>query len=475
MRKPIALLAVIITLTLLHWAVLALNIPLLELLPYWHWKQYLTPLPMWWILPPLAAIAGVVVHRVLTRPQQVAANVALLILLGYCIQFSFGHMPGLGMYGLTSRMTQTDHAAFAKVAARRADMSYVLRNYYELIKAGELSPHPHSTKPPGQLLFYMLTEHVSRVLLPGDRPPLDRLTLFAALTYPLLTYLVLIPLYFLSRLLLPKEHALLPLLLYVFVPNTTLMTLHLDQCLYPLLFVVPLCLFLYGLERRHICLCFLAGLAACMSMFVSFSLVPLLAFPFIYTALAMGAPPGGRSCAEPSARPGRRLFPGTILYLLGFACGYAFLRLAAGYSAVDGYMLAMARHHGAKITDWTCGNIAYVGVLDIIEFTVWIGMPLFVLFAADQVGSLLKLHRRKLDPVGATSLSLLAIVLLMAFAGRTVAETGRLWLFVVPLFCLSAAAMLPDAFEKRYRTVTGILVALQLITVLLMKAFHDFY
>ena len=138
-------------------------------------------------------------------------------------------------------------------------------------------------------------------------------------------------------------------------------------------------------------------------------------------------------------------------------------------------MLAMARHHGAKITHWTCRDIAYVGILDIVEFAVWIGMPLFVLSVADQAGCLMNLHRKKLAPAGAMSLSLLAIVLLMAFAGRTVAETGRLWLYVVPLFCISAAAGLASVFKDRVPAATAVVATLQLITVLAMKAFHDFY
>jgi len=466
--QRIALLAVLLLLTLLHWAILVLGIPDLESLPYWHWQRFLTPLAMWWILLPLSVIAGIVTFRVLTRPGRAALNLFLLVVLGYCVQFSFGHMPGLGMYGLTSRMTQTDHAEFARVAARRADMPYVLRNYYELIKAGELAPHPHSTKPPGQLLFYMLTEHVSRVFLPGDRPPLERLALFAALTYPLLTYLVLIPLYLLSRLVLPREHAMLPALLYVFVPNVTLMTLHLDQCLYPLMFVTPLCLFVYGFEKRGVSLCFLAGLAACAGMFVSFSLVPLLAFPFIYASLRLPR-------LEGEAALSRVLSPALGLYLLGFLCGCIFLRLTAGYSAVDGYLLAMARHHGAKITDWTCRDIVYIGVLDILEFAVWTGVPLFVLFASAQAGAVRRLHAKELDRAGAVSLSLLAIVLLMAFAGRTVAETGRLWLFVVPLVCLSAGQALPATAGKHRRTLIALLLALQLVTLALTKTFHDFY
>lgn len=52
--------------------------------------------------------------------------------------------------------------------------------------------------------------------------------------FPLLSYLVVIPLCYPCRLYLVEQAAWMPALLYVVVPNTALITLHLGQYLFPL-------------------------------------------------------------------------------------------------------------------------------------------------------------------------------------------------------------------------------------------------
>ena len=80
---------------------------------------------------------------------------------------------------------------------------------------------------------------------------------------------------------------------------------------------------------------------------------------------------------------------------------------------------------------------SYFALLNLIEFTLWCGIPLSLLAAADLWRSLR--NWRVWDEGLGLSLSLLFILLVLGMVGKTAAESGRLWLFLVPLVLFSAA------------------------------------
>ena len=439
----------------------------MESLPYWFWKTCITPLPMWWLILPMTVLSFTTIYYVLKHPNRTVPNISLLIMLGWCIQIMFSQMPGLGLYGITCRMTQTDHSMFAREAIEQSNPIHVTTDYYKMIKNGEIAACPHSTKPPGQLLFYMLTKFAARPLsaLMTNHDPLMQIAIFSAFVYPFLTYLVLIPLYYVSKLFMQENRKFIPLILYLFIPNVTLMTLHLDQCLYPLLFMTPLGLFLHGLTRRNPHLIFLSGILTYAGMFVTFSLVPLLVLPCIYSVFAV--------LSDKSKR--KELPKALALYFTGFACVYAFLLSLGGYNAAGGYTYAMTYHQAVKISNWTFRNIAYIGFVDILEFVIWTGIPVSLLCITGLFISPEKHINKNTVSWRALAFSLLAIVMLMAFAGKTVAETGRLWIFIVPLVCLSAGNACCWIFRKHRSTAVLSITTLQLLTIFLIKRYQDFF
>ena len=457
----------IIEATILSWSLLIFKIPIIESLPYWFWKPDITPLPMWWLIIPIIILSFLTINYVLKHPNKTGVNISMLILLGWAVQILFSQMPGLGMYGITSRMTQTDHSLFAREAIEQSSPAHITTDYYKMIEDGEISALPHSTKPPGQLLFYMLTKCNAELfpILTSKYEPIQQIAIFSSFIYPLLTYLALIPLFYISKLLLPTNQRFIPLILYIFLPNVTLMTLHLDQCLYPLLFMTPLCLFLHGTTKQNPHLIFFSGILAYTGIFVTFSLVPILVLPCIYAAIAVF-----------QDKSKLRLFTTTLaLYFIGFACAYILMILISGYNAAGGYAHAMTCHQAVKISHWTLHKTIYIGFLDILEFTIWTGAPVTLLCITGLFLPMkIKTNENKI-PWRPLAVSLFAIIMLMAFAGKTAAETGRLWIFILPLVCLSACHASCWLFKKHKTSAVLSIAALQLFSTFLTKLYQDFF
>jgi hypothetical protein len=241
MRNRI-LIGAILTVTILYWLVLYFKINIFNIISgyVWHFMQYSNkPLGLVWLSIPLITISYIIIEYILNHPEKVWQNFVCITLLGYAVQMSFGFMEGHGIDGLRQRMVTTGHAEFARLASVETDMVNVACHYEQLLDEAKSLQFVRS-KPPGHLLFYMLTQKLSNIIAssndPGER--FRHLVTLAAYIYPLLAYLVIIPLYYFCRLFWDQQTAIIPCILYIFIPSVTLVTLHLDQVLYPFLFML---------------------------------------------------------------------------------------------------------------------------------------------------------------------------------------------------------------------------------------------
>ena len=407
----------------------------------------------------------------------IAANLVAIILVGFVLQHAFGLMEGRGINGVRDRMLRTGHTSFSRDAVKQMDLLEVARNYEELIEQRELSRYPNSTKPPGQLLFYMLTERISRSFPQMGINALMRMSTLASLLYPLLTYLTVIPLYFLSRLYLDGKVAYVPALIFLCLPNVTLMTLHLDQCLYPLLFTSTLALFFYGYKRHRTLWLVLSGVAACIALYVSFSLVVI--FPLIIVSVALEHLAGLRPTQWRESGVIRRegiefSIKAVACFLLGFALGEVVLYLFLDYRVVESLIYIMSNRRGWPIEDPTPGLVFYIGWLDIVEFILWIGLPVAWLAGMHMTVAWGRIYRgeTRRDAIAAACL---VIVLLLAFVGRTFTETARLWLFLTPVLALFAAREMISTFGRCYWMGLASLAVVQMLSIFAIKLWQDFF
>jgi hypothetical protein len=321
----------------------------------------------------------------------------------------------------------------------------------------------------------MLTERAAQWLpVPGD-DPLQRTANLATALWPLLSYLCLVPLYLLARLAFDERRAFIPCLLYLGVPSHALVTLHLDEVLYPTLFLTPLALFLYGLRDGRRLLTFGAGIATSLAMFVSFSLVviaPLLCLVLIVD-LSRGLVWRPLSATEDRQRIAAAVRCG-LTYLLGLLTVQAFLFGVLDYSLIDNYQRTMAAHQSWKIKAWDASTMLYIGLIDLLEFAVWTG-PAIVWLAIGEAYGRLRSARPLPDYRRTLVMAFIPVLLLLAFGSKTVAETARLWLFLAGLLALFAAGRLVERNDQRVWTATGAVVVLQLLFTFVLKRWLDFY
>ena len=453
----------IVIATGLFWVVLLLQVPLLQALPYWFWSFNNKPLSWAWFFIPLLIFSYIVLRVLFSQQGRHWRQLILLILLGYVLQHGFALMEGRGLAALTDRMTVSGHGLYARAATQQESLRRVLGHYDELLEEGELPLFPHATKPPGLLLFLMTAEKISAVadgLFGGDA--VGRLSTLGALIFPLLSYAVLIPLYFFCRLYSGDEAALIAAVLFLTMPNTALITLHGDQYLYPFLGLLTVFVFSLAVVRRRLLWALLAGVLFYLALLASFALIALLPLIFILA---------GAEIYQNRMRWDQAILI-ALMGVLGFGACYLGFILVFDYDALQRYQAAMALHQLFKIQDWHIGHRLYFGFLNLVEFAVWCGLPIALLCAAQLQTTIASWRQNAWDSKEMLALALLVILAALIAVGKTVAESGRLWLFLTPLIAICAAWELQ---RRGGQTSFIAVVFMQLVTVLAVKGYQDFF
>lgn len=418
-----------ITAAVTHWLILALRIPVLDAFPDWKYK--LQPIPVFHTWIDLAFIVFIAAIIVSFSRLDYRVKLAALIFMGTALQFSFAYSKGHGLDGIRDRMVTLGHGEFANVAAEQTDTLSALRNYETLAKK-KLYGHIPS-KPPGTLLFYMLTERVSHAFWHGSTT-IERggdLRTFASVTWPIVSYLVLIPLFFLAREITGKvETAILSCLTYIAVPSVTLITLHTDQVIYPFLAVLSVLMAVFAVRRDNFWLAILCGISIYIAVYFSFGLA-VIAFLFPLPLFFMTSNKASLS------------FASILKSIGGIAAGSILTdRLAAialNYDIFLRYNMAIEHHANWKAWENTLGTVLRFGLTNIAEFSAWIGLPLAALFFVCLSIAIHQFIVRKPGPTSIYNAALAGIFFFLLAFGKTKGETARLWIFLVPFICIGTA------------------------------------
>ena len=439
-----------------------LEVPVFQVLPHWFWALSPKQLSWWWVLPLLAAWSWLVLRTVLRNPRRTGINLLLLAVLAYGLQHGFALTEGRGLEAMRDGLLNTGHADFVHQALVLDDPLRLVSGYGSFLERGELPVFPHATKPPGALLFFWAFARTGQAVL-GPATAEDLAT-WAALLFPVGACAAVVPLFFLCRMAMPLRHAWVVASLFPLVPSTALILLHADQFLYPLLGLLFICCWTRALKLASGWWGLGAGIAFYLATFASFALVALAPLVSVSGAAALLGP-GGR-------KRWRQVGWATACTAIGFLGAYGVLYAGLGYSALDRFQHALAAHQGWKVESWSGGSRSYFALLNLIEFTLWCGIPLSLLAAADLWRGLRSW--RVWDEGLGLSWSLLFILLGLGTVGRTAAESGRLWLFLVPLVLLSAGRHFHRLCGKQVERATMVLALLQFVTMVVLKTRQDF-
>lgn len=368
---------------------------------------HLSPSLTWYLVPAVSALAvGVVVGPRLMRPAVGAgwfAGASLVLTLAMRLALNAAREGPAGWYRMFGDSPGAPYEYLPALPALRLGVLGFLDRFAEFSASLPIHPSGH---PPGMVLTLHLLDITTA---PGNAA----LTIgVGALAAPFT--------YALARQLLDETRARLATLLYVFAPSSLLYGAASADSLFAAVGVA--CAAALVARRRIIAAsgCVLLWLAT----FFSYALTGVAAWAVLVVARLRGL----RTAAGAAAGC-------TVVLVAGYALLYAF----SGFDLIGSLEAA---------------NSAYVrGISQLRPYAYWlVGSP--TAFFVSLGIPLAWLVLRGAGRGETTALALLAVIVVAVLMGFTKAENERIWQFLVPLACVSAAA------ELRSRSAYALLAAL---------------
>ena len=462
----VCLILLIFFLTVFHWLTLILRLKTLLYIRGWKWYFWQKELQpnLWIFMLILIAIMGIT-WFIIKRQPKLWLSLTLIIVLGYGLQVGFGAISGTCFNSLKEEYASSVFNYYAIEAAQESDLIETLQQY-------EVRYGPKGylgTKPPGVHVFYIAIQRLSDILLPADSPEqrFKNATTLMAYLFPLLAMMVLIPLTVLSRQLNPDRTTRdLPGLLYIVCPNIALITLFLDQALYPLLFVCGLLITYTSMCRNSLPMSLLLGVYLYTISYFGFSLLPLIPLVFLWSSIDYLTHRKERSILD------------TILQfcaiLIGIIAAYLLFKWLLYYDFFPRYRRAFEYHREIKSFEPGLAMIGHIILLNNAEFFTWTGIPIILLFISNLISGVKALFQHKAETKEGLLLAFSALYAGVVIFGQTFGEVQRLYIFLIPVVVIFASQEISYRFKHK-RPAFMVIVLLQLITTLLLYIFQDYY
>jgi len=486
--------------TLFQWMVFVFQLRVFELIPGWYWPIILKPdftRNAAVFAAFLAALLGLG-FSIRRYPRAVGLHIALTGLIFIALQYAIGYLEGRGLASLNNRFFLSYHRIYieeacnATISAREA----VVR-YEELFPSMFLQ-----TKPPGVLWLsfqitnlantpvlapfldqfksiFTLSEYLPRMVSDSCR----RSMALVSLVFPFLSASLVGVIYGFSRRLFSGpnsgELAAYSALLSILAPNLIMLSLFLDQALYPPLFLLMAGEILLAMRRQAWAVCFGIGAVLYGVIFLSFSMLPLLAIPVFYFAAIQWQ----------NARP-KDLWPAfrRTLLPMGLGGGFAMLlfKLFFQYDIFTRYQRMMeTRIEGdfyTRLGLQSAGEVTLLqrlqqtwdaAVLNNVEMAVAIGLPVCLFFIVAGVQSVIRVLRRTPDEAAAVNASLFLSYAALIALRVVLGEVARLWMFWIPVMTILTVQFLLPVIRRNRWFMAGLII-MQLITIFLTYQFQDY-
>jgi hypothetical protein len=456
---------VILTLVGVHWLILGLQDPVMSAFPYWWGVFHRKPFTYRdGIFVALFAAIMWVASSILRKGGGGGRELGWILLAAFATQVGFGFMEGGGFESLRQRLIHSPQNRYAINAGPNLNVTRAIRLY-----ESRYGDDPTlATKPPGGLVFYILTEKLANLGNPfaSYRDRYENLTRFASIAFPMLAVLVLVLLHRFGRSLAPSDEALVVPLLLSTVPSFVLMQLQMDQFLLPSLFMLGLILVWRAVSRGSFWVGCLAGAVVFLGVFVSFSLVPLIVMG---PALAFLQAMAKRRRAET-----KRQIWVVFGMLVGILSVAALFRVQYGYDPLLRFESAIAFHRMVKLYEPGLGQVVLAIVQNNAEFAFWVGVPIILMAFSRSLRAAVRLVRGRSKDLDVLALGFIATFVGLNVFGQTRGEVGRLWLFMVPVLVLLACDEVKNLLGRR-PMATYLLLGSELITTFLLYKFYDFF
>lgn len=479
----------LLILSIAYFIIYLFQIPVFHQLRHWVWSYNYKPLFSWYFLVIDFAIFIFIAFNLLKKKFSNFAAISSIIALGVFHQFALEFSEGKGVQVHIDKMLNSGHGEFVKCAVNYPDLFSTIYNYENLIEQNKLMRFPNS-KPPGTLSAYIIMYKISNILIPTNNyeQKLYNTAIVSTYIFPIISLLLIIPVFLMINKRINQLTAIICSLLYISTPALNLIIMHLDIVLFPLLFVSSIGLFYSAVLRKSKFLMLVSGIFNYLIIFVSFSLMPV----FVFSALIFGCL-YLKYITDKSSNSKNDILGLSIqvtFYFIGLGLMYILFSQFLNYNIILRYYRAMEYHFAWNHWVNAPKYILYFAWFNTMEYLCGIGIALSYFFAfsisnyakrINRVKNIVKANKLKIgrifevkDLVKITTSFILITYIILAFFGKTKAETARLWLFLTPFICLITADYIINHFKKDYKSAITIILILQLITTYILKFSQDF-
>lgn len=456
----ISLITLVVVLALWQWKVLARHELFITKISFWFWvykDKSINSIPALLTLIVLLVTLLIVLYK---RHWNGWWRLACICFTAILMHFSFAYLTSNEFAGFG----HSGHQGFFKAAVANPNIFDTLHNYEILMDSGNITYYAKS-KPPGQLLFFSVTANLSDLIWPTKDPALklENAGNLARFSWPLLAFILLIPFYSLTRLLADENVALLACALIILFPAMQLITLYTDQCLFPLLGVSMAWATAFSYKSRiYYAAAILTGIGIYLALYFTFALLALA--PICLAVLWI--------VHTKYEFKIKRLITFGLLMLMGIGVAALTFYIWLNYDPFIRYEKAILNHIYQKgFVAGLCTQSIY-GKLNLVEFTFWSGAAVTVVFLYSLVID--QSYRiARLEPIGFFTLSIVIVIITLAYFGKTLGEVARLWIFILPFIAISISYFIENRVWRK-QIFLMILIPIQFFTILFFKLYMDF-
>lgn len=471
----------ILTATLIHWLILGFRLMFLVDLPAWYWVITENPVTLRDSI--LAAAAFLLFGGIcwlLFRRRMVRAGLVLVFLTGCLLQYGIGYLSGDGLQALNNRYFTRLHKTYVNKASQDTmPILQMVRNYDNVYGNRMFT----STKPPGLMMLFVGMDRIVNgnpsPFIPEER--FERLSWVITMVFPILAMLLVFALYVFARRFLPGSTGLIGVIapvLLIACPNVLLLSLYMDQAVYPITFLLGVGLTIMVIRRQSLWGAFALGAVLYAMIFFAFTMLPLYPLAGIYLLINYLSH-RGKFKFRRQIELGLLMAAGTVLLYLLFqwVFNYDFFSRFATTIDINHRFDFYLRVHQTPPTVpeplvVRIQQTVRAAWFNNLEYATAVGFPLFILFLIQGISLIVRLLKRMPRPGDDVLLALLLTFLVLNAAGTAQGEVARLWMFWLPIVLFFAAYEIERWVEKRPAVLWGILV-LQFLTVLLTYHFQD--
>lgn len=471
----------ILSAALIHGLILAFRLTFLVNLPGWYWVITENPVTTRDVIFAAAALTlfGIICWLMFHR-RMVRSGLVLVFLTGCLLQFGIGYLSGGGLQALNERYFTKPHKTYVNKASQDSMPILQMVRDYENVYGNRMFT---STKPPGLMMFFVSLDRIVN----GSPSPFtaearfDRLSWVITLAFPILSMLLVFGLHAFASRFLPGSAGLvgsIAAVLLITCPNVLLLSLYLDQAVYPITFLLGAWLTITVIRRQSFWGAFALGTVLYAMIFFAFTMLPL--YPLAGIVLLINY------LTQRSKLKFRRQIMLGLLMAAGTVVLYLLFQWVFNYDFFSRFATTVDINHRFDFylrvfqTPPTAPESLPVRIQQTVraawfnnlEYATAVGVPLYILFLMQAITLVLRWLRRMPSPGDDVLLAFLLTFIVLNAAGTAQGEVGRLWMFWLPMVLFFAAHEIEMWVEKRPVVLWGIL-ALQFALVLLTYHFQD--